>query len=79
MPFYYAILPVNCDTWEIAYPLVHSCKLVEEGSLAAVLVAHQSKCKLCSFRQRITCPFGMEPTFLAKTGVGCPCVGFNIV
>ena len=79
MPFDHTVLPVHCDTGEVAYPLVQSCKLVEEGSLAAVLVAHQSECKLCPFRQGVACSFGMEPTLLAKTWVGCYCVGFDIV
>ena len=38
-----AILAVDGYAWEVPYVLVASCQLIEESSLAAVLVPHQSK------------------------------------
>ena len=65
------VLAVYGNAREIAYMLIGSGQLVEQGRLAAVLVADQSEGQYCVCRQRISCSLGMEPSAFAKTGMFC--------
>ena len=47
------VLAVYGYSREVAYVLVGTCKLVEKGGLAAVLVADEGKSQKRSVRQRI--------------------------
>ena len=66
-----AVLAVYGNAREIAHMLIGSGQLVEQGRLAAVLVADQSEGQGCICRERISCSLGMEPSALAKTGMFC--------
>ena len=66
MPEDHAVLPVHCDSGEIADVLSRSGELVEKSRLAAVLVAHQGKGQNSALGKGISAPLGMIFPFLAK-------------
>ncbi len=63
------VLAVYCNAGEISHMLPGAGQLIEQGSLAAVLIAYQCEGQLCPFRQRVAAAFGMKPSFLSKTGM----------
>ena len=64
-----AILPVHGDAGEVAHMLVGTGQLVEQGGLAAVLIAYQGKGQRRAVRQGIAATLGMETAFLTQSGV----------
>ncbi len=65
-----AVLPVHGDAGEIAHMLVGARELVEEGSLAAVLVPGQGEGQRGVFGQRIFAFFCVIFPAFSQTGVG---------
>ena len=72
----HTVLPVLCDAGEIAHVLVGTGQLVEQGGLAAVLVADQRKGQLCAVRQGIAAAPGMETAFFTQAGMLLGTLGF---
>ena len=64
-----AVLAVHRHTGEVAHVLVGTGQLVEQGGLAAVLVAYQGKGQRRAVRQGIAAALGMETAFLTQSGV----------
>ena len=64
-----AVLAADCDTREIAHMLIGTGELVEEGGLAAVLVAHEGEGQKSIVRKRIAVSGLMEASGLAETGL----------
>ena len=67
MPAYGTVLPVDCDSGEIAHMLVRAGQLVEECGLSAVLVSDQGKGQHVAVRQRLCLPFYMVYSGLAQS------------
>ena len=64
-----AVFAADCDTREIADMLIGTGELVEEGGLAAVLVAHEGEGQKSIVRKRIAVSGLMEASGLAETGM----------
>ena len=64
------VLPVHGDAGEVAHVLVGAGELVEEGGLAAVLVAHQGEAQQGALGQGVAAALGVEAAVLAQAGVG---------
>ena len=64
-----AVLAAHRDPGEVADMLVCACKLVEEGGLAAVLVADEGKCEQSIIGKRIPVSGLMKASRLTETGV----------
>ena len=69
MTQYGTVFSVDGDPGEVTHMLVGAGKLVEERSLAAVLVAHQGKGYKGAVGQRIAASFGMETSVFTKSQV----------
>ena len=80
MPADHAVLAVHRYAGEVAHMLVGAGELVEEGGLAAVLVAHQRKAQSRPLRQGIARALGVEFALLAETRmIGGPARGFCLL
>ena len=66
-----AAFSVHRHTGKIAHMLVGACQLIEQGGLAAVLVAGKSKGQLCSLRQRIFIRLYMVNAAFTKARMFC--------
>ena len=62
-----AVFAVDSYTREIAYVLIGTCELVEEGSLAAVLIAYECKSQKSPFRQWIACSLRVKTSAFAES------------
>ena len=66
---YHAVLAVNRHAGEVTNVLIGTGQLVEEGGLAAVLIADKGKGQLRAGRQLASAALGVEFSFFAKSGV----------
>ena len=62
-----SVLAVDCYSGKIPDSSVCACELVEEGSLAAVLVACERKGQGCAFWESLAFAFGVVLAFLAES------------
>ena len=62
-----SVLSVHCNAGEIADVLVGAGELVEQGGLAAVLIAHEGKGQGRPLRERVAASLGMKASALAET------------
>ena len=70
MPFDYSVFSVDGNTREVSYSLVGTCKLVEERSLAAVLISDKGEGELCVLRKFLSASLGMILAAFSESGVG---------
>ena len=64
-----AVLPVDRHAGEIAYVLVRTGELVEQGRLAAILVACERERERRIVGKRVLVGANVKPPALAETGV----------